>query len=123
PIRWYTKKQNTIETSTYGSEFVALRIAVELIEGLRYKIRMLGVPLLGPANGFCDNQSVVINSTWPDSTLKKKHNSISYHKVRECIAAKIIRLAKEDGTTNLADILTKSLSAPRAKFLCARIMY
>lgn len=123
PIKWYTKKQNTIETSTYGSEFVALRIAVEMIEALRYKLRMLGVPIFGPANGFCDNQSVVINSTWPDSTLKKKHNAISYHKVRECIAAKVIRLAKESGVTNLADILTKTLSAPRSKFLSARIMF
>ncbi|MGH3053464.1 MAG: reverse transcriptase domain-containing protein, partial [Gaiellaceae bacterium] len=123
PIKWYTKKQNTIETSTYGSEFVALRIAVEMIEGLRYKLRMMGVPVPGPANGFCDNQSVVINSTWPDSSLKKRHNAISYHKVRECIAAKVIRLAKEDGTTNLADILTKPLSAPRMKFLSERMMF
>jgi len=34
PILWYSKKQNTVETSTFGAEFVALRIAVEFIEGL-----------------------------------------------------------------------------------------
>ncbi len=33
PIKWYSKKQNTVETSTFGAEFVALQIAVELIEG------------------------------------------------------------------------------------------
>ena len=35
PVIWYSKRQNTVETSTFGSEFIALRIATELIEGLR----------------------------------------------------------------------------------------
>jgi hypothetical protein len=48
PIIWFSKQQNTIETSTFGSEFIAARIAVELIEGLRYKLRMFGIPIDGP---------------------------------------------------------------------------
>jgi hypothetical protein len=48
PIVWYSKRQNTVETSTFGSEFVAMRIAVELIEALWYKLRMFGIPLDGP---------------------------------------------------------------------------
>jgi hypothetical protein len=86
PIIWYSKRQNKIETSTFGSEFVALRIAVEMNEALRYKIRMMGIPLMGPTIGFCDNKSVVTNSSIPQSTLNKKHNSIAYHKVRESVA-------------------------------------
>jgi hypothetical protein len=74
PIRWYSKRQNTVEGSTYGSEFIAMRIATEFIIALRNDLRMLGFPLVGPANLFCDNQSVVINSTVPTSMLKKKHN-------------------------------------------------
>jgi hypothetical protein len=31
PAKWYSKWQNTVETSTYGSEFVAARIAIEMI--------------------------------------------------------------------------------------------
>lgn len=38
PIIWYSKRQNTIETSTFGSEFIALKIATELTESLRYKL-------------------------------------------------------------------------------------
>ena len=30
-IDWYSKKQNTVETSTYGSEFCAARTATEQI--------------------------------------------------------------------------------------------
>ena len=79
PIIWFSKRQNTVETSSFGSEFVAARIAVELIEGLRYKLRMFGIPIDGPTNVFCDNQSVVTNATMPESVLKRKHNSIAYH--------------------------------------------
>jgi hypothetical protein len=90
PTLWYSKRQNTVESSTFGSEFVALRTAVELIIGLRYKLRMFGVPINGPANVFCDNQGVVHNSTTPESTLAKKHNAICYHRVREAAAAEIV---------------------------------
>jgi hypothetical protein len=83
PISWFSKAQNTVESSTFGSEFIALRICVEMIEALRYKLRMFGIPIEGPANVFCDNKSVVTNSTVPTSTLKKKHNSIAYHRVKE----------------------------------------
>jgi hypothetical protein len=123
PIRWYSKRQNTVEGSTYGSEFIAMRIATEMIIALRNDLRMLGFPLVGSANLFCDNQSVVINSTVPSSMLKKKHNSISYHKVRESIAAGIMRVAKEPTETNLADILTKPLAGPRFKSLIKRILW
>ena len=54
PILWFSKRQSTVETSTFGSEIVALRIAIEMIQGLRYKLRMFGVPIDGPANIFCD---------------------------------------------------------------------
>jgi hypothetical protein len=43
PILWFSKRQATVESSTFGSESVALRIAIDLIEGIRYKLRMMGV--------------------------------------------------------------------------------
>ena len=123
PILWFSKRQSTVETSTFGSEIVAMRIAIEMIEGLRYKLRMMGVPIDGPCDVFCDNQSVVTNVTRPESPLKKKHNSVAYHKARESIAADTIRIAKEDGTTNIADILTKLLKGPALRDLSARCMW
>ena len=72
-----------------------MRIAKEMIVGLRYKLRMFGVPIDGPANVYCDNQGVVKNTSLPESTLSKKHNAINYHAVREACAAGIVRVAKE----------------------------
>jgi hypothetical protein len=52
---------------------------------------------------------VVLNTTVPSSQLKKKHNAIAYHRVREAIAGGIIRFGKIDSKDNLADVLTKPL--------------
>ena len=43
---------------------------------LRYKLRMFGVLIDGPANVFSDNRGVVKNASVPESMLMKKHNSI-----------------------------------------------
>ena len=123
PIIWYSKRQNTVETSTFGSEFVAMRIAVELIDSLHYKLRMFGIPIEGPTNVYCDNEAVTQNTTIPESTLKKKHYSIAYHHSHEAVAAGTIRVTKEDGKTNLADVLTKLLPQAVKEFLCDQFMY
>ena len=123
PILWFSKRQNTVETSTFGSEMVAMRIAKEMIVALRYKLRMFGVPINGPANIFCDNQGVVKNTSIPSSTLSKKHNSINYHTIREAVAAGIITVYKEDTLTNLADLFTKVLSQARRNNLLSCIVY
>ena len=104
-----------------GSEFAALKIATEMVEGLRYRLRMMGVPIDGPVNTFCDNDSVVKNVTNSASTLTKKHNAIAYHKVRESVAADIQRIAYEPGKYNVADLLTKILVGPLFKSCCNRI--
>ena len=122
PIFWYSKRQNSVETSTYSSEMVALSIISEKIIDLRYKLRMFGIPIDGYANVFCDNEAVYKSTSFADSTLKKKHNSVAYHKIRECTAAGILVVHKEDTGSNLADILTKSLPPEKRLYLIERIM-
>ena len=123
PIIWYSKRQNTVETSTFGSEFVALKIAVELIDSLVYKLRMFGVPIEGEARIFCDNESVVNSSSYPETVLKKKHCSVAYHKVRETVAAGKALIFYENTNTNLADLFTKCLSATKRQPLVQAILY
>ena len=115
PIILYSKRQNTVETSSFGSEFVALRIATELNEALRYKLRTFGVPLNGPSEILCDNKSVVTNSSVPTSVLNKRHNAICYHRVREAQAAGIIRVGWIEGKNNLADLFTKTTMPTQTK--------
>ena len=111
PMAWISKRQKTVETSTYGSELVAARIATELVMAMRYKLCMLGVELEKTSLMLGDNMSVILNTTLPSSMLKKKHNAIAYHCVREAIAAKIISFVHVSSQDNLADVLTKPLGA------------
>jgi hypothetical protein len=109
PVEWFSKRQNTVETATYGSEFVVAKTATEQIIDLRYTLRMLGVPLDGKSWMFGDNESVVKSSTIPQSNLMKRHNALAYHRVREAIAAGVIEFLHIPGIQNPADVLTKFL--------------
>ena len=122
-IIWPSRRQNTVEASTFGSEFQAMKNAVELTEALRYKLRMFGVPLDGPTNMFCDNEAVYKNTSMPESTLKKKHHAIAYNRCREAVASGTIRVAKEGTKTNLSDLFTKVLPQPRRDELLDKFTY
>ena len=114
PIDWYSKRQATVETATYSSEFVAARIATEQIIDLRHTLRYLGLPVQGPSYMFGDNKSVVTSSSIPHSVLSKRHNCLAYHRVREAIAADMIRFHHIGGVTNPADVLSKHCGYPQA---------
>lgn len=90
---------------------------------MQYKLHMMGIPIDGPANVFCNNNSVVINSTIPKSTLKKKHNAIAYHRVHKAVAAQMLQIAKVHTSENLADLLTKQLSVVYLKNLIQKILW
>ena len=72
PVIWHSKKQATIETRVLGAEFVAMKHGMEALRGLRYKLRMMEVPIDGPSFIYGDNMSVIHNTQRPESTLKKK---------------------------------------------------
>jgi hypothetical protein len=123
PVIAYSKRQNSVETSTYGSELVAMKQAVELIRSLRYKLRMFGIGIEGPTDVFCDNESVYKNVSIPESVLSKKQHSISYHSAREAVASGVVRIAKEGTATNLSDLFTKMMNRPKREELLGRFMY
>lgn len=110
PIAWISKRQNTCETSTYGSEMVAARIAAEKIMEIRWNLRALGVPIDGPAMMYGDNKSVILSTTMPSSVLKKKHLACNYFRIRESIASRIIRFEYVKSARNYADVMTKPLA-------------
>ena len=77
PIIWHSKRKNGLETSTFGSEFTAMKNMVELIAALRYKLRMFGVTIDGLTDMFCDNEAVYKNASMPEFQLQKKRHSIT----------------------------------------------
>jgi Reverse transcriptase (RNA-dependent DNA polymerase) len=107
PIDWFSKKQATVETATYGSEFVAAKMAVQQVMGLRVFFRYLGVNINGPTHLFGDNESVVTSGSFPHSPLRKRHHALSYHYSREAIASGAVDFQFIPGHLNPADILSK----------------
>ena len=98
-------------------------IAIKFLLELRYTLRMLGVPLDGPALMLGDNMLVVLNTTVPSSVLKKKNLGIGYHRVREAVAAKVLRFAHIKSEENLADVLTKALPNPTFHALIKPVLF
>ena len=121
PLKWFSKRQNTCEASTFGSEFVAMRILVEMLIGLRYKLRMFGIPIDGPYNVFYDNEAFSKSSMLAENTLKKKHLSIAFHQSREAVAAGVMLVFYEKTKSNHADLFTKVLNAIDRKRIMAYI--
>ena len=93
----------------------------DFIVAQRYKGRIFGVRLEGPAYILCDNHGVVKNMITLDSVLHKKHNTINYHSVCEAISADILRIGKEYGETNFVDLLTNVMTGQKCWDLCYHI--
>ena len=108
---WFAKKQTSIESSSFGSEFSAMKTCCEFLRGFCYKLRMMGIPVIGPAYVSGDNQSILANTTVPESQLKKKSQSIVYHFVWDGVARDEWRTSYVSTNDNEADLLTKMLPA------------
>ena len=84
---------------------------------------MFGVPIDGSTKIFCDNEAVYKNAFMAESQIRKKHNSILYHMIREAVASVACGMAKEDTETNLSDLFTKVLPRPRKELLLDSFTY
>jgi hypothetical protein len=100
PILWYSKWQNTVKTSTFGSEFLATKTVTEAIVALQAKLHWFGVSMVTCTRDF-------------DTKLNKKHNAIAYHFCRQAVAAEVICTGKVHKDFNVADPYTKVLHGPK----------
>jgi hypothetical protein len=116
PMDWYSKKQATVETATFGSEFIAARTTIDQIVDLQTTLRYLGVPIREKSYVFRDNKTVIDKtvidaSSTPHAKLHKRHNALSFHCVQEAVASKYVTIFHLPGIYyNPADILSKHWS-------------
>ena len=123
PIIWYSKNHNTVKSSTFGLEIVAMRTRMDLTEGLHYKLSIMGILIYVPTLVFCDNNLVVNSTSVPTSTLAKKHLGICYYAAREAVAAGIHRIAHIAGDLKPRYVLNKILTAAGKMHHVERILY
>ena len=99
-----------------------MKHGMERLRGLCYKLRMMGVPVMGPSYIYGDNMSVINNTQRPESTLKKKNNSICYHAIRESVAMGESLMGHIRTEDNLADLMTKVTFGAKRRRLVQRIL-
>ena len=126
-VLWLSKRQGSIASSMYATEFSALCIMIEEAIALRYMLRCLSCNLPTEGNHptciFGGNMSVIQSALNPQADLSKKHIAVSSHVVCEAIAARIIKAYWLQGEHNMSDILTKQI--PCAEFIkhCKHIFW
>ena len=108
-VQWFSKKQSTVETSVFGAEFITTKQHIDALQGLRYKLRMMGIPISGPSYIYGDNMSVIHNTSGPESALRKKSDSVCYHAVCESVTMGESLVGHIPSKENVADLLTKVL--------------
>ena len=65
-VKWLSRRQQTVETSEFSSDFIALNQCIEDVEHLSFKLRMFGIPIHDDSeltHILCDNNSVVTNTS------------------------------------------------------------
>jgi hypothetical protein len=122
-INWLSQKQPTIESSVFGAEFVAMKLGVEALQGIRYKLCMMGIPIAGPTYVYGDNISVIHNTQRPESTSKKKNLSICYHAVHKAVAMGEILTSHVRTKNNFSDFMTKVTYRQKRRHLMGSVLF
>ena len=117
------KEAAMIETSVFGVEFVAMKIFMKTLHGIRYKLRMMVVPISSPSYINGDNMSVIHNTQSPESIFKKKSNYICYHAVCDSVAMGESLTRHVGINKNCADLATKVLYGGKRRCHVSKLLY
>ena len=122
-VQWFSKKQSTVESSVFGTEFVAMKQGIDALRGLRYKLMMMGIPISGPSYTYGDNMSVVHNTSRPKSVLRKKSNSVYYHTLYKSVAMRESVVGHILSKENATDLRIKVLYGQKRRYLVSNVLY
>ncbi len=122
-VNWHLKHQATIKTGVFGTEFVAMKTRDNMLRGLRYKLRMMGVAMDGAKHIYGYNMSIIKNTSKPESTLNKKCYAVCYHALRESVAMGETLMAHTPGVKNPADLMTKVLLGSKCPYLVPTLLH
>jgi hypothetical protein len=122
-IQWFSKQQATIKMSVFRAEFAVMKIGMELLRGLRYKLRMMGMEISGPSYIYGNNMLVIHNMQQPESMLKKKSNSICHHAVWESVAMGESLTGHIGANENIGNLATKVLYSQKQRYMVSQLLY
>ena len=100
----------------FWAEFMAMKIFMETLRGIRYKLRMMGVPISGPSYIYGYNMLFIHNIQRPEPTLRKKSNYIFFHADSKSIVMGDSLTGHVGTNKNCADLATKVLYGGKRRF-------
>ena len=121
-VQWFSKKQSTVEKSVFGPEFVAMKQDIDALRGLRYNLRMMGIPIYVLSYTYRDNLLVVHNTSKPESVLKKS-KSVYYYKFCGLVAMGESLVGHIPSKENVSNLMTEVLYGQKRKYLVSSILY
>ena len=113
-----------MKSTVFGSEFSSHKTATEILRGLCYKLRIMGIPIAGPNYMYGENMSVIYNTYRPESTLKNKYNSTCSHTMHEDVATGKVMTAHVRRKIIPLDICTKGMPSGTKRDNCTwQVLY
>jgi hypothetical protein len=115
PILWKASRQTLVSTSSSQAELYALYEAALDLVYLRSVLTDMSLLDSGPSTLYCDNETAIysiMEGSRKETRQLSKHASVKLLKLRELIDFGHIRLDRVSTTDNVADIMTKALTAP-----------
>ncbi len=100
-----------------------MKIGMELLRGLQYKLYMIGVGISGSLYIYGNNMLVIHNMKWPQSMLKKKSNLTCYHAVQESAAMGESLTGHIKTNENIGNFATKVLYGQKQQYMVSQLMY
>ena len=115
--------KSTIETSVFGAEFVTMKQGIDALRGLRYRLRMIGIPISGPSYIYGDNMSVMYNTSRPEPVLRKMSNSGCHHAVHESVAMGESLAGHILSKENVSDRYQKFFYGQKRRHMVSNMLY
>ncbi|XP_075076395.1 uncharacterized protein LOC142163043 [Nicotiana tabacum] len=120
-ISWKSKKQPTVRRSSPEAEYRSMTAATAKITWLTRLLEDLGIKVSRPVTLFCDNKTAIQIAGNPIFHERTKHIEIDCHFVREKIKTGLITPCHVFSSLQLADLLTKGLTAAQHSCLMSKL--
>ena len=95
----------------------------DALRGLRYKPRMMGIPMSGSLYIYGDNLSVVQVISRPESVLGKKNILVCYPAVHESVVMGEPMVGHKPSSKNVANLMAKVLNGQTRKYFVGNVLY
>nr|GEW77790.1 hypothetical protein [Tanacetum cinerariifolium] len=121
PISWKSKKQFVVSRSSVEAEYGAMASTVSEVLWVRWLLSELRIDTSSPTLLFCDNQAARHIATNPVFHERTKHVEMDCYFVRERVDSKEIVPMHISSKLQIADLLTKGLTAHQLQLLLGKI--